>query len=58
MCERKMLSDARWKSIVKCTDINDRVLSSVVSAWNYLFSTKGIGKEEPLSLKTAKNILT
>ena len=58
MCERKVLSDARWKSIVKCADISDRVLSSVVSAWNYLFSMKGIGKEEPLSLKTVKSILT
>lgn len=57
MCERKVLNDARWKSITKCTDTSERVLASATSAWNYLFSTKGVGKDEPLTLKKTKDIL-
>jgi hypothetical protein len=32
------------------------LISSVVSAWNYLFSTKGIGTKKPLTLKQAIEI--
>lgn len=54
---RKALDQRRWHCVVKSSDSNDRIVASVASIWNYLFSSKGGGNLPPLKLSQAKSAL-
>lgn len=56
MCERKVLNQKKWKAIVNSRKFEQRLIASAVSAWNYLFSTKGIGTLDCLNLNQAIKI--
>ena len=46
------MDQRRWMSIVKASSNSShkKLMASLVSIWNYLESTKGVGKNEPLSV--------
>ena len=42
---------------VKSAEDNLKIITSVISVWNFLFSTKGVGKDKALTLKDGLNMI-
>ena len=43
LSQRKVMDQRRWKSVAKTDNHRLEVLAAVVTVWNYLFSSKGVG---------------
>lgn len=55
--ERKVFDVRRWNCLTRAMTENQSGVAAVASCWNYLYSRAGVGKMEPLSAKTATDIL-
>jgi hypothetical protein len=47
------MNQKRWMSMAKTNDDSLKIVASVVSGWNFLFSSKGSGNLFPLTVKQA-----
>ena len=57
MAERKVLDTRRWFCIARNQHLRSCGISSLVSCWNYLYSTLGTGDLPPISVEAAMHFL-
>lgn len=50
------MNQKRWMSMAKTNDDSLKIVASVVSGWNFLFSSKGSGNLFPLTVKQAVQV--
>jgi len=57
MAKRKVMDIRRWFCMARPQYPKSCGISSLVSCWNYLYSTLGVGKKQPISTEEALEVL-
>ena len=57
MAARKVMDQRRWYCLARPQYPKSCGISSLVSCWNYLYSTLGVGNKRPISTEEALEVL-
>ena len=57
MAKRKVMDQRRWFCMARPQYPKSCGISSLVSCWNYLYSTLGVGQKQPISTEEALEVL-
>ena len=57
MAQRKVMDQRRWFCMARPQYPKSCGISSLVSCWNYLYSTLGVGQKQPISTEEALEVL-